>query len=83
MIVLIAYHLLYPLKDVLVKLSSTITAPAGNSTYVFFKYNTGSLGLLMAAVWVLADRVGFMRIPPWAPAGCVGVRQQVRHRPAA
>ncbi len=68
-VILIAYNLLYPLKDALVKLSPTITAPAGYSTYIFFKYNSGSLGLLTAAVWVLVDRVKFMRIPPWALAG--------------
>jgi hypothetical protein len=70
MMILIAYNMLYPLKDLLVKLSPTITAPAGYSTYIFFKYNSGSLGLLTAAVWVLVDRVKFLRIPPWALAGC-------------
>lgn len=68
-VVLIGYNALYPFKGTLIRLSPTVTAPAGYSTYVFFKYNTGSLGLLVAAVWVLVERIKIMRVPPWATAG--------------
>jgi hypothetical protein len=69
LVVIIAYHLLYPFKEALIRLSPTVTAPAGYPTYIFFKYNSGSLGLLTAAVWVLVDRIKLFRIPPWALAG--------------